>query len=85
MSTSNRGVEMDDYFTDDKIFELVTRHGWEMVPAGDSGKYKLRQKDKHYMTTADFEATPEAVHKWSHGAVTTDVPRQQALSATRAK
>ncbi len=55
---------MDDYFTDDKIFELVTRHGWEMVPAGDSSKYKLRQRDRHYMTTADFEAPPGAVRKF---------------------
>jgi len=46
---------MDKYFTKKKIEELVTKHNWEMVKSKD-GKYKLRQRDKHYMTTVDFDA-----------------------------
>ena len=56
---------MDNYFTDEKIQELTTKHNWEMVPAGTgNGRYKLRQKDRHYMTTIDFEATEEIVKKY---------------------
>lgn len=55
--------EMDGYFTDEKIEQLVTRHNWELVPSvGDM--YKLRQKDKHYMTSFDFHATDETVRKF---------------------
>lgn len=55
---------MDPYFTDEKIAELVTRHNWELVPADGHGKYKLRQKDRYYMTTADFDAADEVVRKF---------------------
>ncbi len=46
----------DPYFTDDKIEELVTQFNWEMVKSG-SGKYRLRQKDSHHMTTVEFAAS----------------------------
>lgn len=45
----------DAYFTAEKIEFLVKNHNWEMVPSG-AGKFKLRQKDNHHMTTVDFEA-----------------------------
>ena len=54
---------MDAYFTNEKIEQLVMNHNWEMVPA-NGGKYKLRQKNKHYMMTIDFEATEETAHKF---------------------
>ena len=54
---------MDGYFTDEKIDELVTIHNWEMVPAS-GGRYKLRQKDKHYMETVEFIATENSVNKF---------------------
>lgn len=54
---------MDPYFTEEKIEELVTRYNWEMVPARN-GKYKLRQKDAHYMTTVDFSAALSVVRKF---------------------
>ena len=47
---------MDQYFTTEKIRQLVTKHNWELVHS-DNGLYKLRQKDKHYMTTRDFEVS----------------------------
>jgi hypothetical protein len=61
---------MDEYFTDEKIAELVTKHNWEMVPAG-GGRHKLRQKDMNYMETVEFMATEEAVSKF---CVTTTKP-----------
>ena len=54
---------MDAHFTDEKIEELVTKYNWEMVPTGD-GKFRLRQKDKHYMTTVDFGATTTTERKF---------------------
>mgnify|MGYP001569459697 CR=1 FL=1 len=54
---------MDKYFTDDKIEELVTKHNWEMVPAG-GGAYKMRQKNMRYMTSVDFVPTDEAVRRF---------------------
>jgi len=54
---------MDSYFTDEKIEQLVTCHNWEMVRA-DDGKYKLRQIDRHYMTTVDFVASDETAEKY---------------------
>ena len=47
---------MDNYFTDELIEELTTNYDWELVPSRD-GKFKLRQKDSHHMTTSDFYAT----------------------------
>lgn len=53
----------DDYFTEEKIEQLVTQHNWEMIEAGN-GKYKLRQKENHYMTTVDFSAPDHMVKKY---------------------
>ena len=54
---------MDEYFTDEKIFELITKGNWELVTAS-GGRHKLRQKDKHYIETVEFMATKEAVSKF---------------------
>ena len=69
---------MDSYFTGEKIEELVTKYNWEMVPISD-GKYRLRQKDKHYMTTVDFAATTTTTRKFcvTYNAVLSGAAKKQ--------
>ena len=53
----------DEYFTDARIDGLVNQDKWEMVPS-KNGMYKLRKKDKHYMSTTDFHALDETIKKY---------------------
>lgn len=53
---------MESYFSYSKIEQLVTDYNWELVQSGD--KYKLRQKDKHYITTGEFSASEEVVKRF---------------------
>ena len=72
----------DAYFTDEKIEQSVTNNNWEMVPAGN-GKYKLRQRDKHYMTTVDFDATDETIRKFC--VTPNSVNEHRAVCATQSE
>lgn len=54
---------MDSYFTKEKIEDLIINHNWELV-RDYGGRYKLRQTDKHYMTTVSFDADDSVVDKF---------------------
>lgn len=54
---------MDDYFTDEKIQELIGNHNWELVEDGE-GFFLLRQRGAHYMTTKSFKASEQIVRQF---------------------
>lgn len=50
-------------FTEERIEHLTTQHNWELAST-DNGQYFLRQKDKHYMKTVDFNLPENVARKF---------------------
>lgn len=50
------------YFNEERINNLTTNYNWELVRLSNGG-YHLRQKDKHYMKTVDFDLPDKVANK----------------------
>lgn len=54
---------MSEYFTKEKVEDLITNHDWELKSLSN-GLYRLEQKGKSYMRTICFNLNEETAKKY---------------------
>ena len=59
---------MEEYFTKEKVEDLINNHDWELKPM-KYNSYRLEQKGKNYMCTVCFSLDENIAKKYLEGGL----------------